>query len=34
MDNKSLSHTKMEMPISHCIYSEIQKENFVWKSEK
>ena len=23
----------MEMPISHCIYSEIQKENFVWKSD-
>lgn len=33
MDNKSLSH-KMEMPISHCIYPEIQKENIVWKSEK
>lgn len=23
----------MEMPISHCIYPEIQKENIVWKSE-
>ena len=33
MDNKNLSY-KMEMPISHCIYSEIQKEKFVWKSEK